>query len=66
MIWLERSPEGVWLTFGDGKYEHDAPRPATLAEIELWGQLDVARELLDRDRDRWRPGDPLPFDRMGD
>lgn len=33
---LELSDEGIWLVFGDGKYPHDPPRPATEVEAALW------------------------------
>lgn len=32
---IEQSQEGVWLVFGDGKYPHDPPRPASALEVAL-------------------------------
>lgn len=34
--------QGVWVVFGEGKYPHDPPRPASGLEIALHGQLQEA------------------------
>lgn len=33
--------EGIWVVFGEGRYPHDPPRPASGLEIALHGQLQA-------------------------
>jgi hypothetical protein len=43
---MEQSDEGVWLVFGDSKYPHDPPRPASDFEVALNEHLRIADEAL--------------------